>query len=712
VASTFGAQTPQTYYHEEKVYENDFIDHSFWYGFGSMLVSAACIPDSAWLFAAQRDYNAAWNEFLSRFVLQMRYDRTDDFSEEDLEALGRAGLSDADIAGVTNPAATPKDTPAQSPLDGTVLIPTNDGADTRYDYELTYYINDLSYQNAQVAMEYGKRGEVKRSYTYGTERIAATDVTGEVDTYLYDGRGSVSQVLSMPGAGGRTTGAQDIQSFTYDPYGAVTSDIDPYDLVFAYNAEEYNPVTGLQYLRARYYAPDTANFITRDGYLGRATSINSQNRYGFAESDPVNNADPSGHTVGKTSYERQMEGAGGINEIYNLYVGTTLQNSYNRASSAFYSKLNYAYGVDHTSQAAINSITGISQATANYYIDSGAAAAMAAGRSWGCTPGDLTKAAINTFATNVNATRVSVNSRISAVKANKQSQFYAYQAYLAYLAERQRLAEEAYQKALARTIQANANMQGYKSFQLQQRTEKAVVAARGALSGAIGSLFKKTAGIPLKQIAATPVEAVNIHTLKPVDRGGGPAPSAHVILDFLGLIPVVGEAFDVINGIWYAAEGDWLNAGLSFGSAIPFAGYAATGTKLGIRFGKELGGETLEAGVKQADNIAESAGRGLKSVENKIPDNNSQTGHIFRKDDGHIADTPANRKLLENTANDERNYLGKDMFGNGWYAQTRGDGTQVWVEARNGTIIDGGINTSPRPWDSLTGLKAPAPPRQ
>ena len=73
-------------------------------------------------------------------------------------------------------------------------------------------------------------------------------------------------------------------------------------------------------------------------------SANSQNRYSFAEADPVNNQDPSGHAIGNSAYERQMERAGGINEIYNFYVGTTLKNSYNKASSAFYGQLNYAYG--------------------------------------------------------------------------------------------------------------------------------------------------------------------------------------------------------------------------------------------------------------------------------------------------------------------------------------------------------------------------------
>ncbi len=53
----------------------------------------------------------------------------------------------------------------------------------------------------------------------------------------------------------------------------------------------------------------------------------------------------------------------------------------------------------------------------------------------------------------------------------------------------------------------------------------------------------------------------------------------HVALDLLGLIPVGGEVFDVINGFTYHLEGDRTNAYLSYASAVPFAGYAATTVK-------------------------------------------------------------------------------------------------------------------------------------
>ncbi|MEV0489525.1 DNRLRE domain-containing protein [Streptomyces atratus] len=55
----------------------------------------------------------------------------------------------------------------------------------------------------------------------------------------------------------------------------------------------------------------------------------------------------------------------------------------------------------------------------------------------------------------------------------------------------------------------------------------------------------------------------------------------HATLDVVGLIPVVGEVADVANGLWYLAEGNYVDAALSMTSAIPLVGYGATAVKAG-----------------------------------------------------------------------------------------------------------------------------------
>ena len=98
-------------------------------------------------------------------------------------------------------------------------------------------------------------------------------------------------------------------------------------------------------------------------------------------------------------------------------------------------------------------------------------------------------------------------------------------------------------------------------------------------------------------------------------------------------------------------------------------------------------------------------GRAGDERKNKLHSNRSQLMHILRNDKGHLPDTPANRELIESVANDPQNYVGTDSRGHAWYAQTRSDGTQVWAEVRDHTIINGGVNDKPKDFNETTGLK-------
>ncbi len=88
----------------------------------------------------------------------------------------------------------------------------------------------------------------------------------------------------------------------------------------------------------------------------------------------------------------------------------------------------------------------------------------------------------------------------------------------------------------------------------------------------------------------------------------------------------------------------------------------------------------------------------------RLPKNDSQLKHIFRKKRGHLLDTNQNRKKLYMLAQDEKNYMNTDARGHRWYAEYTKDGGQFWVEVRNGIIKDGGYNITPKPWDPITGF--------
>jgi RHS repeat-associated protein len=106
---------------------------------------------------------------------------------------------------------------------------------------------------------------------------------------MHDGRGSVGQQVTA-------TGSVTFAAF-YSPYGEPSVTLGASASVFfGYNAEEQNPVTGLQYLRARYYQPTTASFAQQDTYLGDVSNPATLNRFSYCVADPVNYRDPSGMT--------------------------------------------------------------------------------------------------------------------------------------------------------------------------------------------------------------------------------------------------------------------------------------------------------------------------------------------------------------------------------------------------------------------------------
>ena len=88
----------------------------------------------------------------------------------------------------------------------------------------------------------------------------------------------------------------------------------------------------------------------------------------------------------------------------------------------------------------------------------------------------------------------------------------------------------------------------------------------------------------------------------------------------------------------------------------------------------------------------------------KFPTNPSQLKHMFANREGHVPDTPANRRLILDTVNNRSNYRGTDQWGLDSYSQKLSDGRQVWARVNREVIDDAGINTTERPWDDITGF--------
>jgi len=138
----------------------------------------------------------------------------------------------------------------------------------------------------------------RRIYTHGHDLIAQTTILpGPLNTttryFVYDGHGSTR--LLTDGAGQVVAG----QVYAYDAYGNAIG-FDPAAALtsYLYSGEQFDTRVQMQYLRARYYDPNTGRFNQLDPFAGNNHDPQSLHKYLYVHGDPVNGIDPSGWFTG------------------------------------------------------------------------------------------------------------------------------------------------------------------------------------------------------------------------------------------------------------------------------------------------------------------------------------------------------------------------------------------------------------------------------
>jgi RHS repeat-associated protein len=119
-------------------------------------------------------------------------------------------------------------------------------------------------------------------YIYGPGGLAYQQINpdGSVTYLHHDQLGSTRLLTNELGA---TTG-----SATYRPYGALEASTGALSTL-GYAGQYTDAETGSQYLRARYYDPDTGQFLSRD-----PLTVLTGEPYGYAGGNPTNANDPTG----------------------------------------------------------------------------------------------------------------------------------------------------------------------------------------------------------------------------------------------------------------------------------------------------------------------------------------------------------------------------------------------------------------------------------
>jgi len=122
------------------------------------------------------------------------------------------------------------------------------------------------------------------TFYYGADRIAQKH-GASLDYFLGDALGSVRQLTDANGLV--------MSGKSYEPYGEVRASWGDGATAYGFTGEQTD-VTGMVYLRARYYTPEAGRFITHDTWAGDYQNPLTQNAWNYTSSNPINRIDPSG----------------------------------------------------------------------------------------------------------------------------------------------------------------------------------------------------------------------------------------------------------------------------------------------------------------------------------------------------------------------------------------------------------------------------------
>lgn len=149
------------------------------------------------------------------------------------------------------------------------------------------------YDGDDLLMEADQNGAPIRTYTHwpgvdAPHSVRVTNSSGQNFIYYYitEAPGHVTGLLNEAG--------QVVAEYRYTPWGEVESTTDTTGQPLQYMAREIDATTGMYYVRARWYDPAMARFVSQDP-IGLAGGMNT---YAYVTNDPVNRRDPSGLWAG------------------------------------------------------------------------------------------------------------------------------------------------------------------------------------------------------------------------------------------------------------------------------------------------------------------------------------------------------------------------------------------------------------------------------
>lgn len=216
-------------------------------------------------------------------------------------------------------------------VSGHQIVMTYDGDGNRVSKAVggttTYYLVDDANPSgySQVLEEWTVTSiatNLSKVYNYGSALISQREPGISTNYFISDGHGSTRMLMD--------NGGTVVYVMVYDAYGNLIASNGILHTAYLYSGQQFDSDLQLYVNRARYLNTGTGRFWTADSTDGNNEDPLSLHKYLYAQDDPVNMDDPSGHDGDLISLDVATSIGAGLDGFYNggvVYAGQALQTT-------------------------------------------------------------------------------------------------------------------------------------------------------------------------------------------------------------------------------------------------------------------------------------------------------------------------------------------------------------------------------------------------
>ena len=177
--------------------------------------------------------------------------------------------------------------------DGTHQKNYYDGEGLRAELEENGRLVSFIFDGDKVVSEKEDQNTIR--YIRGYELISSdSEKARTYYHYACDEMGSITHVTDEEGSV--------LNRYEYDAFGDCTYKEETVANRFGFAGEQFDPVAGMYYLRARFYNPVIGKFIQEDTYYGDGLNL-----YAYCHNNPVGYVDPSGHAAACLNKQKALK---------------------------------------------------------------------------------------------------------------------------------------------------------------------------------------------------------------------------------------------------------------------------------------------------------------------------------------------------------------------------------------------------------------------